>query len=250
MDSGENEWELCTGTMEFGDEKGLEGRLNRVVLWVGDTIDGGAVHWLGEGRPESFGGRFMEGRGSAVVTEEKIQEMLGDAKEIVEKGETLKGQCHCGEVKVELLQADEGATERDCSAELCCCNSCRKGSGYEVNAWVHWPKEKVRMVGGESYEDGMKKMGHYLSSENTHRYFCKKCGAMVMYDRPDLKRLDIGLGLFDAPEGSRAENWFFWNPDKEDISYLEDGIDKAFVGKLANGLGASTRKSGEERARA
>jgi hypothetical protein len=150
---------------------------------------------------------------------------------------------------VRLLQAEEGESERETSAEFCCCDSCRKTSGFEVNAWVHWPKEKVQMADGISYETGMKQVGHYVSSKDTHRYFCKRCGAVVFYDRPGLKRLDIALGLFDAPEGSRAENWFMWNPDKEDVSYLEDAVDKDFVGKLANGVGATTRKLGEARAR-
>ncbi|ETN37680.1 uncharacterized protein HMPREF1541_07303 [Cyphellophora europaea CBS 101466] len=254
VDRREGEWELCTGVMEFEEleaEKGrgaLDGRLNRVLLFVEDTGDGGAVQWLGEGRAEAFGGRFMRGRGSEVVTEQGIQALLEQGRSVEERGEVLDGRCHCGDVKVDLLQLEEGtATERDMSAEFCCCTSCRKTSGFEVNAWAHWPKEKVRMASGDSYEAGMKEMGHYLSSKDTHRYFCKRCGATVFYDRPDLKRLDIALGLFNAPEGSRAENWFTWNPDKEDVAYLQDAIDKEFVGMLANGVGSTTRQKGEKR---
>lgn len=177
---GGGEWELCTGTMEMGDDDddyesgwGLEGRLNRVLLWVGDTGDGGAVHWLGEGRGEGFGGRFMKGRGSEVVTEEVVRELLARGRGVREKGEVLEGSCHCGDVEVQLLQPEEGVSEGGMSAELCCCTSCRKTSGFEVTAWVHWPKDKVRMGGGEWYVEGMKGLGHYVSSKDTHRYFCK-----------------------------------------------------------------------------
>ena len=253
VDKRDNEWELATGVLGFEEQGGgkgpLDGRLNRVIMWVGDTGDGGAVHWLGEGRAEGFGGRFLRGRGSEPVTEEVIQELLAKGKEVEEQADVLEGNCHCGDVEVRLFKPDKGSSERDASAELCCCTSCRLSSGFEVNSWVHWLKDKVKMADGESYEQGMEKMGHYVSSKDTHRYFCKRCGATVFYDRPDLKRLDITLGLFNAPEGSRGENWFTWNPDREDVSYLEDAADKQFVGMLANGVGAYTRKPGEERTR-
>jgi hypothetical protein len=253
-DGGRGEWELCTGVMEFGDGegegdgRGLEGKLNRVQLWIEDTRDGGAVPWLGEGRPESFGGRWLRGRGEGAVTEEVVQEMITKSREVEERVKVLEGKCHCGDVRVELLSVEEEMRGRDTSAELCCCHSCRRVSGFEINAWVHWPKEKVRMASDESYAEGMKDMGHYLSSKDTHRYFCKRCGAMVFYDRPDLHRLDIGLGLFDAPEGSRAENWFVWDPDKEGVSFIEDAVDGDFAGRLAKGVGASLWKSVDEQA--
>ena len=249
VDKRDGEWEVCTGALEFeGQEKGkgpLDGRLNRAFLWTEDTKDGGAVHWLNEGRAEGLAGRFMQGRSSEPVTEEVISGLLDKAKAVKERGDVLKGSCHCGEVKIHVL-APESEDDKH-SAEFCCCDSCRKTSGFEINAWTHVEKPKVIMADGSPYEVGMKDMGLYKSSTEVSRYFCRKCGATVFYDRPGLKRLDIGLGLFSAPEGSRADNWFRWNPDWNDVSYLEDAVDKEFVGRLADGVGSATRKPGEER---
>lgn len=256
MGKGKGEWEVGTGCLEVPEGRlGGRGRglLKRGVLWVGDTGDGGVSGWVGGGKKGSVegwgGGKWMFGRGGEVASEERVAKMVeGVQKELLgrEKGEeVLSGRCHCGAVRIEVLPPEKGAEKKDCSADLCACTSCRRTSGFEVTAWAHVRKDKVRMKGGEGYEVGMKKMGCYESSKGTRRYFCRNCGAKVFYDRDELKRLDIALGLFEAEEGCRAERWFAWDPDEEGVSYMEDAVDQEFVKRLADGVRAMTK--GEEK---
>jgi hypothetical protein len=142
------------------------------------------------------------------------------------------------------------------SAELCACTSCRVTSGFEVTSWTHVARHKIRFTSdgkasGQSVDDALNTsdrfgLGHYESSPDTHRYFCRRCGAKVFYDRVGAERVDVALGVFEA-QGSRAEDWFAWNPDREDVSFLGEAVDMGFVGALADAVGARTRDVGMER---
>ena len=51
----------------------------------------------------------------------------------------------------------------------------------------------------------------YESSPGVMREFCPTCGATVFWHdkhRPEL--IDVSVGLLDAPEGARAEEWLEW----------------------------------------
>jgi hypothetical protein len=277
------EWEVATGTMDWGDsgpsgeEGGEDEKLNRALLWTADTRDGGIASWLysvGSADGVFGAGVFMRGRDSERVRPETLQEMMARARkdvgcynteggrdvgdeaalngrDIEQTGErVLRASCHCKASQLEVRPLVLSDDPRNMSAELCACTSCRATSGFEVMAWTHIARHKIcaaAAAGGGAVAEAMKNMGHYESSEGTHRYFCRTCGAKVFYDRAGLDRLDVALGLFEAAEGSRAEDWFMWNPDCEDVSYLSDAVDRGFVGRLADAVGAATRGVGKER---
>jgi hypothetical protein len=51
-------------------------------------------------------------------------------------------------------------------------------------------------------------LAYYASSAGVLRFFCKRCSACVFYSedgRPEM--LDIAVGLLEATEGARAEDW-------------------------------------------
>lgn len=51
----------------------------------------------------------------------------------------------------------------------------------------------------------------YESSPGVIRNFCGTCGATVFWHdkwRPEI--IDVSVGLLDAPEGARAEDWLEW----------------------------------------
>ena len=117
-------------------------------------------------------------------------------------------------------------------AGLCTCNSCRLAAGME---WVQWafiptttisldPAGRNPFPAQTPYSFGTLK--HYRSSEKATRYFCGTCGANVFWsgdERPGL--IDVAVGLLDAAEGARAEDWLEWRTER--VSYREDAVPRA-----------------------
>ncbi|KAI7363210.1 hypothetical protein KC354_g6662 [Hortaea werneckii] len=130
-------------------------------------------------------------------------------------------------------------------AGLCTCNSCRLAAGME---WVQWafiptanisldPEGRNPFPSETPFSFGTLK--HYRSSEKATRYFCGTCGASVFWsgdERPGL--IDVAVGLLDAAEGARAENWLEWRTER--VSYREDAEPRAesLIQGLEKGLKA------------
>jgi hypothetical protein len=246
------EWEFATGVLDFPEQEDLGkgplyGRLSRALMWVADTTDGGAVGWVnngkgGEGLPA---GRFTKGRESETISDATVQEMMtSSAKDLassLKEAELLKAYCHCGSAQLTIHAPSPDANPKDSSAEFCACTSCRKTSGFEITSWTHIAKDEITTTDGKPYTELLPELAHYESSTGTHRYFCKTCGATIAYDRDDLKRLDLALGLMDDGKSSgRFDEWFVWNPDGEGVAYMEDARDRDFVSRLAEGVGRGT----------
>ena len=240
-----DEWEYASGVVEFLTDDGTNahalvpgGLLNRAVLFVGDSVDGGAVPWINEGLAEGLACRKMGYRDSQDLTNATLVGMQDRSKQNAKSIEpTLKASCHCGNVKLELLPSKEGGRYQ---AGLCACTSCRKACGFEFTSWARIPKDRIRMADGRSLEQGLKDMGAYKTSDQVERHFCKKCGATVSYYHDGLDTIDIAPGLFEAREGSRAETWLQWNQDGDNLGYEEDALDKEFARKLAEGVKQKT----------
>lgn len=115
------------------------------------------------------------------------------------------------------------------------CDSCRASFGVE---FVHWTFSSLRHVGFGASADGTDQppfpaaladlyaavsapeerrdprlgtLAVYCSSEGVKRYFCSRCSACVFY-AADARRdmVNIAVGLFESPEGARAEGAFLW----------------------------------------
>ena len=97
---------------------------------------------------------------------------------------TYTSSCACGAVQLEI-------TGDPAVSAYCHCNDCRAWFGAPVNAAALWPTSSVKVVKGAD------NLGMYKRTENSHRQFCKSCGAPVMVGHP-------GMGMIDIPSSSVA----------------------------------------------
>jgi len=91
---------------------------------------------------------------------------------------TLKGECFCGSVKVEVTGEPVGMG-------YCHCESCRTWSGGPVNAFSLWKPEAVKVTAGAE------NVGMYQKTPLSQRQFCKKCGGHLMTNHPPIGLIDV-----------------------------------------------------------
>ncbi|EME42677.1 hypothetical protein DOTSEDRAFT_73485 [Dothistroma septosporum NZE10] len=115
-------------------------------------------------------------------------------------------------------------------AALCPCDSCRlAGNGQAFAQWAYIPTDCVfldptgKVPMPENLQWGTLKS---CRTATASQHFCGRCGAVIFWNsdaRPYLK--DFGIGLFDSPDGARAESWFRWRTRK--LRHREDGLKRA-----------------------
>jgi hypothetical protein len=110
------------------------------------------------------------------------------------------------------------------------CNSCRLASGSDIFHWTFAQLDHVKFnpskssaqfpttapdlkaaVDAKGDDSPLGNLTYYESSPGVERYFCSRCSATVFYasaDRPQI--VDIAIGLFDSPDGARAESMLSW----------------------------------------
>jgi hypothetical protein len=153
-------------------------------------------------------------------------------------------------------------------AGLCSCTSCRLASGQELTAWAFIPLTDISLdaegkfplelssVAGTSgatptsistaESPFASRLQTYDSSTNVTRSFCSVCGAIVFFalseqnKAPETMLLDVAVGLLDAPEGARAENWLEWWTER--LSFREDAVGRA--ASIAEGIERGLREFG------
>lgn len=106
----------------------------------------------------------------------------------------LLGSCLCGGVRfaVDGLLNDVAA---------CHCSQCRKQSGhYWAAATV--PRATLSMIADEP-------LRWYQSSASARRGFCAQCGSFLFWEPTGSDRIDIAMGAFDGPTGTRLETHIF-----------------------------------------
>ncbi|KAK5014270.1 hypothetical protein LTR39_003236 [Cryomyces antarcticus] len=143
-------------------------------------------------------------------------------------------------------------------AGTCTCRSCRVAAGNaEVVEWAFVPACNISITDtdvpsvlpGMLHREGeyfpkplhtnIEGLTTYRSSDHATRHFCATCGASVFWSSPGRPELiDVAVGLFDAPEGARAEGWLEWWTER--VSFGEEAEagerDGGFVGDLIEGL--------------
>ncbi|KAF2814988.1 uncharacterized protein BDZ99DRAFT_458940 [Mytilinidion resinicola] len=127
-------------------------------------------------------------------------------------------------------------------AGTCACTSCRRSSGFEITWWAFVPAANISLSDSSPFERYFGTQTAYRSANHCVRTFCRVCGSTVFWDgdeRPTI--VDIAVGLLDAPEGARAEEWVRWC-DKR-VSFAELGRAGGFVKGLEEGL----KRYGDER---
>ncbi len=117
--------------------------------------------------------------------------------------------CACGAVQLEL-------TGEPPIQAYCHCSSCRGWLGAPIHAATLWPTASVRITKGAD------NLGMYKKTENSHRQFCKSCGAPVLVNHPS-------LGMTDVPAGNIRD--FNYRPTLhvhygEKVMAVKDGLPK------------------------
>ena len=248
---------IYTGVLEGSD--GIE-RL-RQHEFVGDTKDGGLAIWL----PEAVAWKGLAHRSQQIRDISEIQEAL-IVSEIANQSPRLRGYCHCGGVQFQITRPNEhsrklrspwpdlvipyqsGSSENSGDvkwwlrgngttylAGICACNSCRRASGSDIQAWTFVPKINILQSDEKSLDFRMGTLKQFRSSAGIYREFCGDCGATVFWhcdERPDL--IDVGVGLLHAESGARAEAWLDWWTER--VSFEEDAQNKALISSLSEGL--------------
>ena len=213
VDLTDNKWRFCTGTLDQ-----TEGLLNRIVIFVEDTRDGGLSVWLGE-----IGKRFTTGLGSD--ESHPGEEILPGSMSELPLDARLKGMCHFGGVRFQMLPPPKN---RLYTAGIDLCTSCRLTTGFELTCWVSVPLNKVQMPDGSALDLDAGTLKSYKSSSGVFRHFCGTCGATVLVAKDDQSWVDIAAGLLRADEGARAERWLEWT----EIGFPEEATDQTLVRSL------------------
>lgn len=221
----------------------LDDLLDRVQLWVSDTIDGGGSVWMSG---DWDGKRHLYNRGSAAVTDEMLQHMASKADPSTSRSadDVLQANCHCGSFQITVERPEGGGKY---GAGIDACTSCRKVSGFEITSWATLDPAKVSINHMELDLD-LPGLSHYQTSQDVHRYFCSKCGATIFYLKDgnvENPGIDLAAGLIDSQCGARAEDWLDWTKYDELVAYKEDASDKNFVQRLFDGV----RKSRQDHAK-
>ncbi|MBT3205602.1 MAG: GFA family protein [Gammaproteobacteria bacterium] len=98
---------------------------------------------------------------------------------------TYKASCFCGNVQISLSGEPEAMA-------YCHCDSCRRWSASQVNAFTLWKPENITITSGkdkiESYSGNP---GSEHDSEVSHRKWCKSCGGHVLTEHPEMGVTDV-----------------------------------------------------------
>jgi len=120
-----------------------------------------------------------------------------------------KGQCFCGMVKFEVSGPHQ-------SACYCHCESCRLASGAPYLAWGSFPRQSLKVTGGE--------LSIHQSSESVTRGFCGNCGTTISYEHalsPD--HIDITLVTLEG-QNRPTPAAHIWVSDKEASVRIADNL--------------------------
>ncbi|KAL8912765.1 MAG: hypothetical protein Q9171_002304 [Xanthocarpia ochracea] len=254
------DYEICSGLLDQA-----EGILTfKQHIFVANTKDGGLSSWIegpawtGWHEQSEF---FQPPTKPAETTEKSISAQEG--RESNEKAK-LKCSCHCRGVEFYITRPDQDSTHvffhppepkpqhetqeqnegewwlrangTKYLAGFCVCNDCRLATGYDLQAWMFAPKKNIRQLDGKEIDFTMGTLKTYSHSPGAYRDFCGKCGATVFWRHEEKKEglIDISVGLLDADEGVRAEEWLEWWTKK--VEFEELALNKSLVAKLKDGL--------------
>ena len=248
-------WKIASGTLEKLD--GVA-RLDRHIM-ISSTGDGGMSDWLTE-----VDGRLITRWADLPIPVVTSQLPLDwhDPKRTAKKkdpSQRLRAHCDCGGIEMYIAHPSQQSAETKSSLPdvlgsqdsghvsmgenetwwlrankskylggLCVCDSCRLATGFEMASWAFIPTVDITLdaEGKKPFSREFGSLKAYRSSDQATRRFCGTCGATVFWDgdiRPGL--IDVAVGLLDAEEGARAENWLEWAAER--VSFSEDGMKRA-----------------------
>ena len=122
---------------------------------------------------------------------------------------TLKAECFCGEVRLEINGAPE-------AMGYCHCDSCRHWSAGPVNAFSLWAPENIQIIQGKS------NLQTYAKTTNSFRKWCGICGGNVMTEHPKMGAYDVYSAVINQFEFNPSVHVFY---SEKKIS-VPDGLPK------------------------
>lgn len=247
--------ELCTGVLESAGFVEMNEH-----MFVADTIDGGLSAWI---RAPIWDGAPNERNYLSDASRVKPPDTLQGSSKVTDH---LRGYCHCGGVQFTISRPNEisgiknvpwpdlmmpyhskpsentgdekwwlRANGTKYLAGTCACNSCRLGSGYDIQTWAFVPKANINLLNGDGLNYAMGTLRPNESSSGVYREFCRICGATVFWHsdhRPDI--VDVSVGLLDSERGARAEDWLEWWTER--VSFEELAQNAKYIALLSRGL--------------
>lgn len=244
---------VCMGTLDKS-----EGLVElKKHIFVDDTKDGGASHWL----------KATYWAGEDEVSKKLDGPPSNDIASTAEEGKSaLLCHCQCRGVQFLLTRPNQTSSNvysplpdllvpyhlHSCQkpydfkwwlrrggtrylAGTCACNSCRLSAGYDVQAWVFVPKSNILQADRSPLDFAMGTLKQYSHTNGAYREFCRRCGATVFWhcdERPGI--IDVSVGLLDSPRGALAEDWIDWTTDR--VSFEEYASNKGLISSLSRGL--------------
>lgn len=225
------------------------------VIFVGDTLDGGAAPWLK--RPNGADGKKARLWVGAMNDSEELPHdwlpsaSLPDASKKSHLDQVAL-RCRCKGVDLVMQrwspelegEEDSGATSwiidpdtHKVLGSFDACDSCRIASGVDVFNWtfalwrqVEFAEETKTMTGttggrfpvssaelnaalsAQERDSRFGTLTCYSSSPGIYRYSCSQCSACVFYGSDRKSQFaDVALGVLEAPDGARAEDFVSWN---------------------------------------
>ncbi|NNJ97482.1 MAG: GFA family protein [Gammaproteobacteria bacterium] len=141
--------------------------------------------------------------------------------------------CFCGDVKLSLRGEPEAMA-------YCHCDSCRRWSAGQVNAFTLWKPENISITSGRDKIAGFNgNPGSEHDSEVSHRKWCKTCGGHIFTEHPD-------MGVTDVPAVVISGLMFkpgFHVHYQESVHHIVDGLPKfRDLPKEAGGSGQEMRE--------
>ncbi|MCJ1387100.1 hypothetical protein MMC17_010229 [Xylographa soralifera] len=264
---GTSVYELAPASKQFGLCSGALDAANGIIelkehMFVAATKDGGLREWL----LDIPAWEMYRQDPSGSIEPGKAYGAKASATSNTTEGDILHCSCHCKGVQFNITRPGprssmlhspwpdllmpyfENASDNSADvkwwiraggtkylAGTCACNSCRRGSGYDIQCWAFVPKVNIQKTNRDPIDFDLATLKRYTISEGAYREFCGKCGAVVFWhgdERPDL--VDVSVGLLNARSGARAEEWLEWCTGR--VSFQELAQNKSLIEKLAIGI--------------
>jgi len=125
------------------------------------------------------------------------------------EGKSVKGQCACGTVEVEVKGAPV-------IMGYCHCRDCRDWSAAPINAFTIWPKDMVTVTKGAN------NVGTFERTDRSIRTWCKTCGGHVLTRHPHMGVIDVyAATIADYPFKPALHVHY-----QETVLHVKDGLPK------------------------
>lgn len=182
--------------------------------YVEDTIDGGvtnAVQFVNNKPVSRWARQPNQGQQLPLYWVSPLRPSLSSIA-----ADKLHARCKCRGVEFWVTRPANGLRSQ---VKLGHHNSCRLDNGMEPYATATFEVEPDHILLDESgllsytLRPDFGTLRTWCSPAEASKKFCGVCGASVFLAKGDGSRLEVSVGVLEAPEGVRAESWLQWPPE-------------------------------------